>query len=46
MVWDCCGPHQVSGLNGERYWFLAVCPLGYNWGATAVQKSEFLVIVD
>jgi len=24
MVWDWCGPHHVSGLHGELYWFLAV----------------------
>ena len=36
----------MSGLNGELYWFFAVCPLGYHWGATAVQMSAFLVIID
>jgi hypothetical protein len=46
MVWDWCGPHHVCGLHGELYWFLAVCPRGYHWGATASKKTEFLEIVD
>ena len=43
MVW---GPHHVCGLHGELYWFLAVCPRGYHWGATAIMTTEFLEIVD
>jgi hypothetical protein len=46
MVWDWCCPHHVVGLNGQLYWFLAVCPRGYHWGVMAVKKSEFVTIVD
>ncbi len=27
-------------------WFLAVCPRGYHWGAVAVEKSEFVDILN
>ena len=46
LIWDWCGPHHVCGLNGELYWFLAVCPRGYHYGAVAVKKSEFIVILN
>ena len=46
LVWDWCGPHHVLGLNGELYWFLAVCPRGYHWGAVADKKSDFVAILD
>jgi hypothetical protein len=46
LVWDWCGPHHVRGLNGELYWFLAVCPRGYHWGAVAAKKSEFVDILN
>ena len=46
MVWDWCGPHHVTGLHGELYWFLAVCPRGYHWGATATKKTEFIIIIE
>ena len=46
LVWVWCGPHHVRGLHGELYWFLAVCPLGYHWGAVAVKKSEFVDILN
>ena len=46
MVRDWCGPHHVSGLDGELYWFLAVCPHGEHWVATATKKTEFIIIID
>ena len=46
MVWDWCALHRVRGLHGGQYWFLAVCPRGYHWGATARKETEFLEIVD
>ena len=51
LVWDRCGHHHVrgqtvGGLNGELYWFLAVCPRGYHWGAVAAKKSEFVDILN
>ena len=46
MVRDWCGPHHVSGLDGELYWLLAVCPRGEHWVATATKKTEFIIIID
>jgi hypothetical protein len=46
LVWDWCGPHHVRALHGEQYWFLAVCPRGYHWGAVAEKKSDFVTILN
>jgi hypothetical protein len=46
LVWDWCGPHHVRALRGELYWFLAVCPRGYHWGAIAEKKSDFVTILN
>ena len=45
LVWDWCGPQHVRALHGELYWFLAVCPRGYHWGAIAAKKSDFITIL-
>jgi hypothetical protein len=45
-VWDWCGPQHVRALHGELYWFLAVCPRGYHWGAISAKKSDFVSIVN
>ena len=45
LVWDWCGPQHVRALHGELYWFLAVCPRGYHWGAIAAKKSDFVSIL-
>ena len=43
FVWDWCVPHHhdVRALHSELYWFLAVGPSGYHWGAIAEKKSNF-----
>jgi hypothetical protein len=46
LVWDWCGPQHVRALHGEFYWFLAVCPRGYHWGAIAAKKSDFVTILN
>ena len=46
LVWDWCGPQHVRALHGELYWFLAVCPRGYHWGAIAAKKSGFVTILN
>jgi hypothetical protein len=45
LVWDWCGPQHVRALHGEFYWFLAVCPRGYHWGAISAKKSDFCTVV-
>ena len=46
MVCDWRGPHHASGLHGELDRFLAVCPRGHGWGATATKKTECIMVVD
>jgi hypothetical protein len=35
LVWS-------SALHGKLYWFLAVCPLGYHWGALSLPRNLIL----
>ncbi len=45
LVWDWCGPQLVRALHSELYWFLAVCPHVYHWGAISAKKSDFVSIL-
>ena len=46
LVWKWCGPHHVRALHCELYWFLAVCPRCYPWGALAETKYDFSTILN